>query len=193
MNKPSEIQTFSSLKEYFLSILHEHNYKLRRPLPESTIIYSSHLMEKFSLSEKLFEIRDGKVADKVLGMNYLEASLNDSENKTRAYKDVAETALFVSGYFNESLERGILDTDYYINIGKMAYTNLNTTTPNFLGVENFFKIVSTYFEMLMKLMSQIALSDQSDPLEHMLLNIDNLSEEELFINGVTNNTCKIVS
>ena len=41
---------------------------------------------------------------------------------------VADRALYMTGFFSESLQRKIVDIDYYVDIGSAAYNNLHVWT-----------------------------------------------------------------
>ena len=43
---------------------------------------------------------------------------------SRALRDVGDTTLYLSGFFAESLQRKLVDVDYYITIGGSAYGQL---------------------------------------------------------------------
>jgi hypothetical protein len=42
----------------------------------------------------------------------------------RQLKDVGDTSLYVSGFFSDSLQRKLVDVDYYIQMGGTAYSML---------------------------------------------------------------------
>lgn len=41
-------------------------------------------------------------------------------------KEIGDTALFVSGFFPESLSRGLVSENYYIGMGQIAYRELSS-------------------------------------------------------------------
>src|SRR5262245_44631773 len=49
-----------------------------------------------------------------------------AQNGTRAQKlrEIGDTSLFVSGFFPDSLNRSLIDVDYYIGMGEIAYGQL---------------------------------------------------------------------
>jgi len=46
------------------------------------------------------------------------------EERARTLRDVGDRSLYVSGFFAESLQRRLVDVDYYIRIGGTAYRQL---------------------------------------------------------------------
>ena len=62
--------------------------------------------------------------------------------------DIGDTALFLCGYFSESLNRRIIDTRYYQEIGEMAYKRLNYMVPDAYEIESFYNLLSKSFGSL---------------------------------------------
>src|SRR3954449_7129509 len=54
----------------------------------------------------------------------LAAAVSSPDERVRQLKDVGDTSLYVSGFFADSLQRRLVDVDYYIEIGGRAYGEL---------------------------------------------------------------------
>jgi hypothetical protein len=54
----------------------------------------------------------------------LAAAVNSPDERVRQLKDVGDTSLYVSGFFADSLQRKLVDVDYYIQMGGAAYSEL---------------------------------------------------------------------
>jgi hypothetical protein len=182
-----KIITEISLKNYFYLELDQLNKRSLCPVPQETIFYSSTILEKYSLAERLFEVRDGKVSEKILGQKLLAAgNLSQSEQK-RQFKDIGDTALFICGYFKKSLSQKMVDISYYHKLGMTAYKNLNGVQYNHFEIPAFFDVLATCFENITVLMASLALNDLSDPHAHLLLDNafnETLSEKEMLILGI---------
>ena len=100
---PLVIET--SLQPFFYDQLQAINRKMIYPLPNETIYYLSLVMDKLGDSSKYFEIVDGKVREKILGLKLLEAGQLPKEKKKVVVRDVAETSLILCGYFSDSMNR----------------------------------------------------------------------------------------
>ena len=90
----------SSLQSFFYTELQEINEKLVGPLPRETIFYSSLVMDKFGDAQKYFEVVEGKVRNKTLGVMLLEAAKISGEAKQSKLTDIGDTALLICGYFS---------------------------------------------------------------------------------------------
>lgn len=51
-------------------------------------------------------------------------AVSSPDERVRQLKDVGDTSLYVSGFFSDSLQRKLVDVDYYIQIGGTAYSML---------------------------------------------------------------------
>jgi len=80
----------------------------------------------------LVQLRADSMAHKVaallerpLGVDYLEAFHLPASQRYEKLKRVADTALFVTGVFVDSLERSLVGPEYYAAIGRNAYARLS--------------------------------------------------------------------
>ena len=173
-----------NLQSYFYENLNSLNKKSLCPVPSELIYYSSEIMEKFSLSEELFDQSSGKPRNKILGMSLLEAQMQNFEEKIKNYRDVGDMSLFLCGYFGKSMNNKIHDTDYYCNLGKKAYLSLDKLVPSYLDIPCFYKTIANCYDNLLVLMSLVATFDQSDPHKHLLLETNDSHKETDLIKGI---------
>ncbi len=154
-----------SLQAYFYTQLQEFNEKSLEPLPNETIYYSSLVMDKFGDAGKYFETIEGRVRDKVLGIKLLESSGMTRQEKKRTLKDIGDTALLICGFFSDSLNKKILDTRYYQELGQTAYRHLNSEVPSAYDVPSFFNQLSSRFDQLTTVMSLVSEKTLSQGLD----------------------------
>jgi hypothetical protein len=186
----------ANLQAYFFEGLIELNRKSLCPVPEPLLLYSSEVLDKFSLSRDYFEVSEGKVREKILGTKLLEATHLGREEQKKIYKEVADMSLLLCGFFAESLsKKKLVDTQYYSQIGKMAYSHLGSCVPSFLDIPGFYEKVASCFESLTYLMSMLASKGLVEHGDQRLLNrlmSNNVSDQELFMAGaVPSGTQKI--
>lgn len=166
MNQKSGLVLESSLQVFFYDHLQEFNKLSLSPLPNETIFYSSMVMDSYGDSAKFFEQVDGKAREKTLGLKLLEASQLPKEKQKAAIRDVAETSLLVCGYFADSLNKKLIDVKYYHDLGRIAYSRLNSMTPEAYDVPFFYKKMANSFggiTLLMNLVSKKYSSDRDMP------------------------------
>jgi hypothetical protein len=87
----------------------------------------------------------------------LEASQHE---RWRQLKRLGDTALFVSGFFGDSLSRSLVDVDYYIAMGERAYDTLSEEPRGLRSTHALFGELARRFTQFVDLYAEIAeLSD----------------------------------
>ncbi len=119
--------------------------------------YLAKLLEKYIVADNLFdEKNDGaKRSQGTLAELYLKASGADGAQKIEMLKKLGETSLYISGYFGDSLQRKLVDVDYYVNMGGTAYAALSgyvTENPT----SRVFKEISEKFVMFVDVLGYIS-------------------------------------
>ncbi len=165
MSENSKLVLDSNLQAFFFDHLQEFNLRSLSPLPTETIFYSSIVMDNFGDSAKFFDQVNGKAREKILGIKLMESSQFPREMQKSALKEIAEMSLLICGYFYDSLNKKIIDVKYYEDVGKIAYSKLNSFCPTAYDVPSFYKKMAGNFAdvtLLMNLMAKKYSAD-SDP------------------------------
>lgn len=160
--KNNHIINESSLQVYFYDVLQEFNKKSLRPLSNEMIFYSSYVMDQFGESVNFFELEEGKVKEKTLGLKLLQAQHLSREKRKTQLKDVADMSLLVCGFFSDSLNRKIVDVKYYQEIGVRAYLQLNNLEPKVLNIKSFYTTFARHFNEITNLMSIVSGHSRGD-------------------------------
>lgn len=164
-----------SLKSYFCDLLLNLNQKSFSPVPKEAIFYSSEVLESYALSRKFFEIKEGRVSEKVLGMKLLESGSLPFEQQKREIKDIADTALVLKGFFSGSLRNKIVDENYYVQLGKMAYARMEGISPSVFDMPHFYEMMAQCFEGVTSLIEILAADMSLDSMD--------LNQENEFLNA----------
>src|SRR5690606_6956095 len=160
----------TSLQSFFFDELTRVNQKCSKPLPRETVYYSSIVLDQYGESVKYFETNEGKVREKVLGVKLLEACHLPRSKQARELRDIGDTALFLCGFFSDSLNTKIIDTSYYQQVGRSAYQRLNHLIPDAYEIPSFFDQLSRSFSSVTMLMNIVAEKmNKPDDFEGMLL------------------------
>ncbi len=95
---------------------------------------------------------------------YLLALSSEATKKKELMRTVAEKSLYLTGFFADSLQKKIVDIDYYTQIGSAAYSNLASWTKEdtLSSVFNVFARRFTDFVYVLNYVSEKSLI-QSDP------------------------------
>ena len=93
---------------------------------EDTVYYLVNLLSSFMHSKALFSETTDGLKLQPLAEIYGEAlAAPSSDARNQALKRLGDLALFISGIFTDSLNRKVVDVDYYIAMGGNAYSYLS--------------------------------------------------------------------
>lgn len=175
MSQKDSLILESSLQSFFFDQLNDLNKKSSSPLPGETIYYSSLIMDRFGEAVEYFDVsEEGRVREKTLGVLLLETGSMTRAMQKRAYRDIGDTALFLCGYFSESLNKKIIDTSYYQEVGQIAYSRLNNIIPQAYEVPKFFEMLSDTFEKIAMMMNVVSKQNNMDGVSNdMILFVSN--------------------
>ena len=121
-----QVVPVANLLDYFRTsvegVIAEHGVDVK---PDATY-YVVNLLTLYSRSEELYD-DDGEVFGlKPLALMLADASDAPSpEQRNSALQRIGDVALFISGFFADSLATHAVDLDYYIHMGGSAYGSLS--------------------------------------------------------------------
>jgi len=118
------IQT-AALEEHFLSEVRSAFEKQKLQAHPHTEFYLVRLLSDFSHRDNLFSHPLSE--DTPLAIAYLESLNSGGIAGLRAMKRIADFALYITGFFPDSLQRKNIDLDYYAAMGGNAYRRLHTS------------------------------------------------------------------
>jgi len=124
-----QLITETSLQEYFQTSISDALENQNLKAGTDTIHYVVNLLTSFARAEKLFERTPDGVMIRPLALLYAEAVEGATlDERNRALRRLGDVALFISGVFSQSLNRCVVDIDYYVSMGGSAYSYLSDTT-----------------------------------------------------------------
>ena len=106
----------TDLRDYFRKEVHKAMSSLRVDCNDFTEFYLVNLLAEFGATEELYED-----ADRPLALLYGKAMEAGPAERFRLLKKLGDFALYMSGYFSDSLSGKAVDVDYYIAMGSNAY------------------------------------------------------------------------
>ena len=109
-----------------------------RPLcPRATLV---DLLQFYMFAKNLFEVDEGgRNKRETLAEMYLQAQSQPPNRKMEILKKLGDTSLYISGFFGDSLNRKLVDIDYYAEMGGAAYGSLSSITPDQKSVRSLFQ------------------------------------------------------
>jgi hypothetical protein len=121
---------------------------------------------------------------------YLTASQLEHFEKIEKLKKLADKSLYISGFFGDSLNRKLVDLDYYVEMGETAYAALAATVREDLKAQVFktFAVQFSDFVDVLTVVSQQSLIQGDESVlrlyEKYLRTGSELAKEKLIEIGV---------
>jgi hypothetical protein len=138
----------SSLAGLFHSLVRTAMATQQVSASETSEFYLVQLLEAFAT-------RRADLLRPPLAIDYLEASHLPAAQRYEKLKRVADTALFVTGVFVDSLERGLVGPDYYTTLGRTAYARLSAE-PTRAGLAGLFDELARRFPDFVRVLMEIS-------------------------------------
>lgn len=116
----------ASLNAFFHQALREAAEVQRLDADEAILAYLTHLLTDYARAERLFDrTRDGVVRRPLVDIYKQAHEAESGDERDLCLQRLGDLALFVSGILPDSLQRSLVDVDYYIAMGASAYGYLS--------------------------------------------------------------------
>ncbi len=120
-----DLITTRNVNEYFNDAIHEAIAHQHLSTNDETIVYIVNLLSHFALSENIYEEDYEGKSIRPLALIYKEAvEAESAEERNQLLRKLGDSALFISGFFAESLTRSTVGIDYFKAMGGNAYSSL---------------------------------------------------------------------
>jgi Mor family transcriptional regulator len=112
-----------STKDFFEEIVNDAFEKRNFKTFPRVKSYIVQLLEFYVPAANLFDEFDssGRRTQKTLAETLLKAQSADALERVELLKKLGDRSLYISGFFGDSLQRKLVDVDYYADMGGMAY------------------------------------------------------------------------
>jgi hypothetical protein len=119
---------FISSRDYFEEAVKEGLEKRKLKTYPAVNAYLVNLLEHYLDARNLFENEVDEAGHRqhpTLAEMYLKASVAEPVDQRDLLKKLGDKTLYISGFFGDSLQRKIVDVDYYAGLGGAAYESLS--------------------------------------------------------------------
>jgi hypothetical protein len=135
--------------EYFRELVESAMQHQRLSANELTSFYVVNLLAGFVHLES-----SPAADDEPLGVRLARAMQTAGSAKRDGLRKVGDLSLFISGFFSDSLNRRLVDVDYYIQLGECAYGSLASQGGQALG--DVFDELSGKFTAFVDILSEVS-------------------------------------
>jgi len=158
-NFDASLITDVNVKEYFRDSVTTALSNQKVDAGEDTVYYIVNLLDYFTQANKLFSYTPEGVTLQPLALIYAEAVEAASvEARHQILRRLGDVALLISGLFSSSLNRKLVDVDYYIAMGGTAYgylSDLNRGTQRGKAFCAIFGELSEKFQLFADVLSEV--------------------------------------
>lgn len=120
-----QLITGMDVREYFQDTVTTAVANQKLSVNTETILYIVNMLTGFTRTENLYEKTDEGYVIRALALLYAETvDAGTITERNKSLQRLGDIALFISGLFSYSLNRSLVDVDYYAAMGGNAYSNL---------------------------------------------------------------------
>ena len=147
---PCEPIVSSRPTEFFRELVQEAMHAQGVESEEETEYYLVQLLERHIRMHT-------ELLDRPLALGYLEALCGEPARRFQRFKQVGDSALFITGLFNDSLEKTVVQPTYYVQLGQLAYRRVAETTSR--SLRELFEGLALHFLDLVRVLGEISTRD----------------------------------
>jgi hypothetical protein len=134
----------------------------------STVYYLVSLLTHFIRAENLFQETEDGIELRPLAFIYADAVAGTSRvDRHGALRRLGDVALFIAGFFADSLDRKAVDVDYYIAMGGGAYGTLSESLRG-TALAAIFRELAEKFPAFVDVLAQVSEQAQADDTRTLL-------------------------
>jgi hypothetical protein len=148
--------------DYFRELVEAAMQNQHVSAQELTTFYVVNLLAAFVRLDRSPAADDGEA----LGVRFVRAMQAAGIAQRDGLRKVGDTSLFISGFFSDSLNRRLVDVDYYIQLGENAYGSLARHGDQALGdvFDELAGKFTAFVDILGEVSERTALTSNADVL-----------------------------
>lgn len=165
----NDIIEIKKVDDFFRDQVQQAIYNTHADLSPEVEYYLVHLLSEFSKTDAFFhEKENGSQEEKPLAISFLESFLKNPDKSFFLLKKTGDISLYTVGFFGESIMKKIIDIDYYMNIGHMAYVKISQLMSNKKNLSSLFHELGHNFPALVDVITEISHQSQSHSSSSLL-------------------------
>jgi hypothetical protein len=126
MVRKAELTLVAQPQDFFRELITDALGRQQLAVKPETEFYLVNLLNQFITTDRLYTTNEqGSKRDEPLALMLKEAlEQPDPQTRAKLFRHIGDVSLYVGGYFQESLNRKLVDVDYYIDVGGRAYLHV---------------------------------------------------------------------
>jgi hypothetical protein len=150
MRRDSHLSLVVSSSEYFHEVVDDAFTQRKFQTVEPVKNYLVELLQFYVPAANLFDEVDssGRRTRQTLAETFLKAQNAPSSERIELLKKLADRSLYISGFFGDSLQRKLVDVDYYVDMGGMAYGALATSVRTNTQARVYSELAQRFFDFV---------------------------------------------
>jgi hypothetical protein len=156
-----------SLYDYFSDNVSRVNSDRQLALSVDAIRYLSAMLVELSKTEKVFPWDEPTTLTEL----HCKAGGADPRTALHLYRQLGDHALYIAGFFSESLERKVVGVEYYTDMGGSAYhraAGLTSLSGELLALSQIFEELAQRFRQCVGVLSEVSEIDRQDKPEDIV-------------------------
>ncbi len=189
-NDNSKPELVTSPRPFFAELIGTASNSRGIEAPAITQDYLVNLLEHFMFAGNLFGQDSEEKRRSTLAETLMQAQLSEPRVRLELLKQLGDSALYISGFFGDSLQRKLVDIEYYAEMGQMAYVSLadgSTEKANSHLFSDLGRRFLEYVDLLTIVSQQSLIQTNADLLrlyDRYLTTGSKLAEQQLIERGV---------
>lgn len=148
---PNTIHVFSQPLEFFRHLVTTAIENQKVEVTQDIEYYLVSLLTQYMEIEKM-----RRSAQDPLAIQLQKALISGTHERIQLLKELGDFSLYISGFFSDSLNRKLIDIDYYMAMGGVAYNNLSHTVSAMSVLQTTFKDLAQRFGTFVDILAEVS-------------------------------------
>lgn len=157
MRGKSNLTLVSQPQDYFRELITDAMGKQKVSTQPETEFYLVNLLNQFIKTDQLYSRDgDGSVRDEPLAIMVKEALEQPGiRAQSVLFRHIGDVSLYKAGFFQDSLNRKLVDVDYYIDMGGSAYQQVAVRTEEEV-IKSLYLELANKFASLVEVLAEVS-------------------------------------
>ena len=145
------IHIFSEPLEFFRHLVTTAIGNQKVEVTQDLEYYLVSLLTKYMEIEKM-----QKSSQDPLAIQFQKALISGPHERIQILKELGDFSLYISGFFSDSLNRKLVDIDYYMAMGGVAYHKLSDTVQTTSVLQTIFRDLALRFGTFVDILAEVS-------------------------------------